>query len=212
MSKTPQLTLDSITFERDDCLLFSGICLSLDSGEILQIEGPNGVGKTTLLRIISTALMPTAGKLFWQGCDVVHHRQWYLQNLFFLGHLPGLKQSLSPIENLIWWRRIHRDCSPLKNKEILGSLGLCGYEDIPCYALSAGQQRRAVLARLLVTEAPLWILDEPFTAIDRQGVADLEALLIAHAQRGGMAVLSTHQDLGIANVRRFPLAASAGVV
>lgn len=208
LSQTPQLILDSIAFERDDCLLFSGICLSLESGEILQIEGPNGVGKTTLLRILSTALTPTAGKLFWQGSDVARHRQLYLQNLLFLGHLPGLKQSLSPTENLIWWRRIHRDNSPLKNEEILASLGLCGYEDTPCYALSAGQQRRAVLARLLVTEAPLWILDEPFTAIDKQGVADLETLLIAHARRGGMAVLSTHQDLGIANVRRFPLVAS----
>jgi heme exporter protein A len=212
LPQTPQLILDSIAFERDDSLLFSGICLSLESGDVLQIEGPNGVGKTTLLRILSTALMPTAGKLFWQGSDVARHRQLYLQNIMFLGHLPGLKQSLSPTENLVWWRRIHRDHSPLKNEEILGSLGLCGYEDIPCYALSAGQQRRAVLARLLVTEAPLWILDEPFTAIDKQGVADLEALLIAHARRGGMAVLSTHQDLGIANVRRFPLVASAEVV
>lgn len=212
MPQTPQLILDSIAFERDDCLLFSGICLSLESGEILQIEGPNGVGKTTLLRILSTALTPSAGKLFWQGSDVARHRQLYLQNLLFLGHLPGLKQSLSPTENLIWWRRTHRDRSLLKNEEILSSLGLCGYEDTPCYALSAGQQRRAVLARLLVTEARLWILDEPFTAIDKQGVADLEALLIAHARRGGMAVLSTHQDLGIANVRRFPLVPSVEVI
>lgn len=212
MFQTPQLTLDSIAFERDDRVLFSDICLSVESGDILQVEGPNGVGKTTLLRILSTALMPTAGKLFWQGIDVARHRQLYLQNLLFLGHLPGLKQPLSPIENLTWWRRIHRDNSPLKDEEILRSMGLCGYEDIPCYALSAGQQRRAVLARLLVTDAPLWILDEPFTAIDKQGVADLEVLLTAHARRGGMAVLSTHQDLGIANVRRFPLLAPVEIV
>lgn len=209
MSQAAILSLDAIAFERDDRVLFSGVSLSLAAGDILQVEGPNGAGKTTLLRIVATALNPTDGQLFWQGVEVSRQRQLYLQDLLFLGHLPALKQSLSPIENLQWWRRVHPDQSELDSMEVLARIGLQGYEDVPCYTLSAGQQRRAALARLLVTAARIWVLDEPFTAIDKQGVAELEALLVKHASRGGVVLLSTHQDVGIANIRRFSLAAMA---
>lgn len=195
----------SLAFERDDRLLFSEISVALEPGDILQVEGPNGCGKTTLLRIISTALNPTSGALFWRGKDISLHRQNYLHNLLFLGHLPGLKQSLSPEENLQWWRRLNANNSLLGNEEVLANMGLRGYEDVPCYTLSAGQQRRAALARLLITEAPLWVLDEPFTAIDKQGVAQLETLLKGHVKKGGVVILSTHQDLGIEGIRRLPL-------
>ncbi|MEZ5529985.1 MAG: cytochrome c biogenesis heme-transporting ATPase CcmA [Porticoccaceae bacterium] len=209
MSQAAILSLDAIAFERDDRVLFSGVSLSLAAGDILQVEGPNGAGKTTLLRIIATALNPTAGQLLWQGVEVSRQRQLYLQDLLFLGHLPALKQSLSPIENLQWWRRVHPDQSELDSMAVLARIGLQGYEDVPCYTLSAGQQRRAALARLLVTEARIWVLDEPFTAIDKQGVAELETLLVNHASRGGVVLLSTHQDVGIANIRRFSLATMA---
>ena len=199
------LTLKTLALERDDSLLFSDVSVSLESGDILQVEGPNGCGKTTLLRIITTALSPTFGQLLWQGQNVSRTRQDYLQNLLFLGHLPGLKQSLSPEENLIWWRRLNSSSGSLNNAEVLASIGLKGYEDVPCFYLSAGQQRRAALARLLITQAQIWVLDEPFTAIDKQGVAELEALLIEHAARGGIIVLSTHQDVGIESIKRLPL-------
>lgn len=191
-------------------MLFAGVSLTLQAGQILQVEGPNGAGKTTLLRIIATALAPTCGTLYWRGEDVNWHRQTYLQEMLFLGHLPGLKQSLSPLENLQWWRRMHPDQKRIDNGEILSRIGLRGYEDVPCYTLSAGQQRRAALARLLVTEAPLWVLDEPFTAIDKQGVSELETLLEEHARRGGIALLSSHQDLGVADLRRLSLADFVG--
>ncbi len=209
--QTVIFSLDSLAFERDDKLLFANINLAMSSGEIVQVEGPNGCGKTTLLRIISTALSPTSGELRWHGQPVTRCRLEYLQNLFFLGHQPGLKQSLSPEENLHWWRRMNTNDSQLGNREVLASIGLCGYEDVPCYTLSAGQQRRAALARLLITKAPLWVLDEPFTAIDKQGVAQLEQLLMGHVARGGMVVLSTHQDLGIDAVRRISLPLMAEV-
>ncbi|MDX2349161.1 MAG: cytochrome c biogenesis heme-transporting ATPase CcmA [Porticoccus sp.] len=204
-SQAAIFSLKSLAFERDDRLLFSGISVALEPGDILQVEGPNGCGKTTLLRIISTALNPTSGTLFWRGKDISLHRQNYLQNLLFLGHLPGLKQSLSPEENLQWWRRLNANNSLLSNEEVLASMGLRGYEDVPCFTLSAGQQRRAALARLLITEAPLWVLDEPFTAIDKQGVAQLETLLKGHVKKGGVVILSTHQDLGIEGIRRLSL-------
>lgn len=192
-------------------MLFSGVSVVLEAGDILQVEGPNGAGKTTLLRIIATALNPTEGRLLWCGEDVLRHRSDYLQNMLFLGHLPGLKQSLSPVENLQWWRRVHPDNSALASLDVLASMGLRGYEDVPCYTLSSGQQRRAALARLLVTDAPLWVLDEPFTAIDKQGVAVLENVLVQHAERGGIVVLSTHQDVGIQNIRRLQLTDMARV-
>lgn len=206
MSQAAVLSLDAIAFERDDNTLFSDVSAVLEAGDIFQVEGPNGAGKTTLLRIIATALTPTEGRLFWCGEDVLRHRSTYLQNMLFLGHLPGLKQSLSPVENLQWWRQVHPDTSSRESLDVLASMGLRGYEDVPCYTLSAGQQRRAALARLLVTDAPLWVLDEPFTAIDKQGVAELEDLLVQHAGRGGIVVLSTHQDVGIQNIRRLQLA------
>ena len=202
------LVLKALAFERDDSLLFSDVNVSLESGDILQVEGPNGCGKTTLLRIITTALSPTSGQLLWQGLDVSRARQDYLQNLLFLGHLPGLKQSLSPEENLVWWRRLNSNNCSFSNVEVLASIGLKGYEDVPCFNLSAGQQRRAALARLLITQAQIWVLDEPFTAIDKQGVAELEALLIEHAARGGIIILSTHQDVGIESIKRLSLTAN----
>lgn len=205
------LELSALAFERDDRLLFSGVNVSLESGDILQVEGPNGCGKTTLLRIITTALSASSGQLLWQGADISRVRQDYLQNLLFLGHLPGLKQSLSPEENLIWWRRLNSHNDSLSNLEVLARMGLQGYDDVPCFNLSAGQQRRAALARLLITKAPLWVLDEPFTAIDRQGVGELELLLMAHAEQGGMVILSTHQDLGIKEIKRLSLSSMVEV-
>lgn len=202
-----KLELKDLSFDRDDRLLFSDVCVVLESGDILQVEGPNGCGKTTLLRIITTALNPLSGQLLWQGKDVSRYRQSYLQNLLFLGHLPGLKQSLSPEENLVWWRRLNSSHRSFSNTQALARMGLQGYEDIPCFQLSAGQQRRAALSRLLITEAPLWVLDEPFTAIDKQGVNELETLLTAHAERGGIIILSTHQDLGIKGLKRLSLSA-----
>jgi len=205
------LELSALAFEWDDRLLFSDVSVSLKSGDILQVEGPNGCGKTTLLRIITTALSASSGQLLWQGKDISRVRQDYLQNLLFLGHLPGLKQSLSPEENLIWWRRLNSNSDSLSNSEVLAQMGLQGYEDVPCFNLSAGQQRRAALARLLIAEAPLWVLDEPFTAIDKQGVRELELLLAAHVEQGGMIILSTHQDLGIKEIKRLSLSSLAEV-
>ncbi|MEC9483962.1 MAG: cytochrome c biogenesis heme-transporting ATPase CcmA, partial [Halomonas sp.] len=168
----------SLGCERDDRWLFADLDLAVGAGEMLRVEGPNGSGKTTLLKILSGQLGDHAGELYWCDRPMRRERAAFLANLLYLGHAPGVKRALSPLENLAWYqaldgRRGHeRECMAA-----LEELGLLGYEDVPVAQLSAGQQRRVALARMVLTLRPLWVLDEPFTAIDRQGVAALEARL-----------------------------------
>ena len=201
------LTLRDIEFHRNENLLFSGINASLEFGDILQIEGPNGSGKTTLLRLITMALSPCLGEITWQGENITYIRERYLKNVLFLGHQPGLNESLSAEENLIWWRRLNKSNS-LSDSDALKRTGLIKYKSIACSHLSAGQVRRAALARLHVAEAKLWILDEPFSALDKEGSRELKILILDHLSRGGIVVLSTHHDLEIKNMKRISLVSS----
>lgn len=198
------LQCHNLAFERDDVPVFSGVSLSVEEGQIVQIVGQNGTGKTTLLRILTTALTPTAGTLFWSGKPLFKHRSEYLQSMLYLGHQPGIKHGLSPRENLSWLLKLH-PASIHDIDQTLEAVGLAGYEDTPAQILSAGQLRRVALAQLYITSARLWILDEPFTAIDRSGVTALEELMTAHLAKGGMIVLSTHQQLSIRDVKSLDL-------
>ena len=207
MPDTNIFALRNIEFHRNGNLLFSDISTSLESGDILQIEGPNGSGKTTLLRLITMALSPCLGEITWQGENVTHIREKYLKDVLFLGHQPGLNESLSVEENLIWWRRLNKSNS-LTDSDALKRTGLIGYKSISCSHLSAGQFRRAALARLHVAEAKLWILDEPFSALDKEGSSELKILLLEHLSRGGIVVLSAHHDLEIKNMKRISLVSS----
>ena len=207
MPDTNIFALRNIEFHRNGNLLFSDISTSLESGDILQIEGPNGSGKTTLLRLIAMALSPCLGEITWQGENVTHIREKYLKDVLFLGHQPGLNESLSVEENLIWWRRLNKSNS-LTDSDALKRTGLIGYKSISCSHLSAGQLRRAALARLHVAEAKLWILDEPFSALDKEGSSELKILLLEHLSRGGIVVLSAHHDLEIKNMKRISLVSS----
>lgn len=190
------LELRDIAFERDDRLLFSRLSEIVHPGDLLQVAGPNGAGKTTLLRILTTSLRPTAGALWFRGEPVDRQRDLYLANVLYVGHQPGIKGELTPLENLLWLQRLQGGlCRTADLEAALIRVGLAGYEDVPSHQLSQGQTRRVALARLYLSDAPLWILDEPFAAIDKQGVAHLEALFGQHCARGGAVVLSTHQDL-----------------
>lgn len=202
---TPLLELRNLHCERDERLLFSGLNLSLHPGAIVQVEGPNGSGKTTLLRLLTTTSLDYEGDILWRGEHLAQSRLDYLNHLLFVGHLPGIKKALSPRENLAWYNGInsgHQRCSV---EEALGEVGLFGFEDVPCHHLSAGQLRRVALARLFLTPAQMWVLDEPFTAIDKQGVANLERLMSEHAAGGGCVVLTTHQDLAMPQVQTLNL-------
>ena len=201
------MTVNDLRFERDDIAVINDACLTLDDGEILQIEGPNGSGKTTLLRILTTALQPNGGEILYQGQILSECRFDYLSNILFLGHQSALKLTLTAEENLSWiTSELPGSISVLNALE---RVGLRGYSDIPCHSLSAGQQRRVALARLLLSNAKIWFLDEPFAALDGQGVQFVEQCMERHVNGGGAVMLTTHQPIGMESVRRYSLVDSS---
>jgi heme exporter protein A len=185
--------------ERGGRQLFSGIELQLERGQLVQIEGANGAGKTSLLRIL-------AGLSRYGFSGSVERFAPQL----FLGHQSAVKGLLTPRENLAWHVAGEAGFSAEAIDAALAAVNLYGYEDVPSHALSAGQHRRVNLARLFLTRAPLWLLDEPFTAIDRAGVAALEARLLEHLQQGGGVLLTSHQPVAVAYpLLRLDLASGA---
>ena len=190
--------------ERDERTLFSGLSFTLNAGEWVQITGSNGAGKTTLLRLLTGLSRPDAGEVLWQGQPLHQVRDSYHQNLLWIGHQPGIKTRLTALENLHFY---HRDGDTAQCLEALAQAGLAGFEDIPVNQLSAGQQRRVALARLWLTRATLWILDEPFTAIDVNGVDRLTQRMAQHTEQGGIVILTTHRPLNVAEskIRRISL-------
>ncbi|USD40328.1 cytochrome c biogenesis heme-transporting ATPase CcmA [Vibrio sp. SCSIO 43135] len=191
------LEVKQLTAIRDERILFESLTFTIESGELVQIEGRNGTGKTTLLRIITGLGDRDEGTIYWNGEDIESNRDAFHQDLLFLGHQTGVKRELTAYENLNFYQTIHSKNNVTKETlyQALTTVGLAGREDVPVAQLSAGQQRRVALARLWLSEQKLWILDEPLTAIDKQGVKVLEALFLKHAEEGGIVMLTTHQDM-----------------
>ena len=201
------LAVENLYCERDDRVLFENVNFTLEEGEILQIEGQNGSGKTTLLRILCGLSSHFEGTVFWHGQDIGRVSSLLYQSLLYVAHHSGVKAALTAEENLKWMQQLQPVLDKGSISLALEKVGLYGYEDVPCHSLSAGQQRRVGLARLYMSNAPLWILDEPFTALDKQGVAEKEALIASHAVDGGGVVLTTHHDITIPgkNIRTINL-------
>ena len=195
MTTKAYLTVEDLQCIRDDRVLFEALNFTLTEGQLLQIEGHNGSGKTSLLRILCGLTFPTEGVVSWQGQDIQKTRSNYWASLLYVGHTSGIKADLTPLENLRMARTLGGIPTKTSLEEALIRVGLLGFEEVPTRTLSAGQQRRVALARLLLNEAQLWILDEPFTALDKTAIAHVEGWLNEHAQRGGIAVLTSHHPV-----------------
>jgi heme exporter protein A len=191
------LTVSRLTCERDHRYLFEELSFVVGAGELLQIEGGNGAGKTTLLRILGGLYTDFSGLVSWD----------LTSQPLYLGHKPGVKDLLSARENLTWLAGLQQAGIDVATvDQALAEVGLRGYEEVLCGAMSEGQRKRVNLARLYLLQAQAWILDEPFSAIDRQGVERLEARMQAHIDTGGVLIVISHQSLsGIAPMRSLRL-------
>ncbi len=203
------LEVSNLACSRGDHRLFSGLSFVLHPGQIMQVQGANGSGKTSLLRTLCGFLMPDEGTISWCGKDTRELDEDYYAEVLYLGHLNAIKDELSALENL----RISAGLSgiELDEKEALAALrrlGLRGRERLPAKVLSQGQRRRVALARLLVSDARLWILDEPLTALDVGAVALIQELVAEHLAREGMVIFTTHQPLEVAGVEMHGLSLS----
>jgi heme exporter protein A len=192
-------SVSNLSCSRGDKRLFSGVSFALQAGEWLHLEGDNGVGKTSLLRLACGLSALEQGEIQWQGQPVSRNSDEFRANLAYLGHQLALKEDLSPLENLVADAAIAgRALSLADAKSALAQLGLKGREHLPVRVLSQGQKRRSALARLLVSSAKLWILDEPFVALDAAAQNVLSEVINGHLNRQGMVLFTSHQMVKLA--------------
>jgi len=183
---------------RGERAVFAGLHFAVSAGGVLLLRGPNGSGKSSLLRCMAGLLAPTDGHLLWDGAPVTADPDAYRQRLRYLGHQDAVKPVLSVAENLLVWAQLYGALDLARATAALERLGIAHIADVPARLLSAGQRRRVALARLLLTPAPLWLLDEPANALDEDGVRRFAGIVAEHCAGGGLVVLSSHGDPGVA--------------
>ena len=186
--------------ERGGKTLFEGLNLSVSPGQSLHLQGDNGSGKTSLLRLLCGLAMPLAGQVLWAGQPTTQAREDFLRDMLYLGHALALKEGLSALENLHFAAALSgQPWVPDAAVQALYQMGLRGREHLPLQVLSQGQKRRVALARLGLSPARLWLLDEPFVALDSAACAVLQGLMQTHVARGGMVVFTSHQAVNLAS-------------
>jgi heme exporter protein A len=194
------LVAEDLACRRGERVVFVGVSFRLAAGGALVLTGANGSGKSSLLRLVAGLLPPAAGRLSWGAAPVADDPLGHRLRLHYLGHLDALKPAMTPREMLSFWAalrgsRLARSAPALD--EALAAFNLAAIADWPCRWLSAGQRRRAALARLVVAPAPLWLLDEPTSALDGDSQAELEQAIAAHRAIGGMVMLATHMPIAL---------------
>ena len=203
---TQSFQATDLTCVRGEQTLFANLSFTLTSGECLHVRGENGVGKTSLLRLLVGLAQPEQGQVTWNSSNIKNDYEAFHQELCFLGHRDALKEDLSALENLMMYAALGAiNLSHESALQYLWQFGLRGREDLPVHYLSAGQKKRVVLARIAMQGAPLWILDEPFNALDSQGVQGFIGLLENHSSQGGITVFTGHQDINIPGLKVLEL-------
>jgi len=193
---------------RGERQLFAGISFTLAAGDLLHIVGPNGCGKTSLLRVLCGLTLPETGAVFWEGRNVLRNRADFHAALCYIGHRESLKADLTAEENLVFQLGLHASLSQADIHGALERVGLTRARTVPARSLSAGQKRRVSLARALASGGRLWVLDEPYTNLDVAGRALVDGMMADHLAHGGLILLVAHQAHGVASgaTRRLELA------
>jgi len=207
------LEVSNLECIRGERRLFAGVGFRLDAGEMLYLQGANGSGKTSLLRMLCSLSPAEEGEIRWRGESIGKLGEDYRRELCYLGHHNAIKEDLTPLENLLASARLADEAlDEGAALDALEQVGLAGREDLACRYLSQGQKRRVALARLVNERRALWILDEPYVALDSTAIALVAELIGAHLQRGGLTVLTTHQAVAVAagRVRELVLEAVPG--
>lgn len=203
---TPMLQAHDLTCVRGEKTLFSNLNLAVTAGQCLHVRGANGVGKTSLLRLLAGLSKPETGKVLFSGSSIHQSSEVYRRQTVFLGHRDALKEDLTALENILMFAAL--DDVVLSTEQalvLLWRFGLKGREDLPVYCLSAGQKKRVLMARIVTRKARLWILDEPFNALDVGAVQILRNLIAEQLQNGGLVVLTSHQELLMPDLLVFDL-------
>jgi heme exporter protein A len=192
------LCVEKVHVWRGDRHVLRGVSLDVHPGELMHVSGPNGTGKTTLLRVVSGLLRPEKGSVAWQGRSIAATAAEYQSALAYASHEPALKSDLTALENLRFTVGLKRRVTIAELRSSLERTGVANCADLPARVLSAGQRRRVAMARVLAFRADLWLLDEPYTNLDGSGSSLLSALLAEHVGQGGVALVVAHHDLNVA--------------
>ncbi|WP_404398648.1 cytochrome c biogenesis heme-transporting ATPase CcmA [Idiomarina loihiensis] len=198
-TNSPLLHAEQLSSIRGGRVLFEELDFSVSAGQLWQVSGPNGAGKSSLLRILTGLLEPSNGVVYFDGQPLNRNWSEYCQQLLFIGHKAAVKGELSALENFHWQQQLS-SVQDVDAWDLLEKLGLLGLEDELTTRLSAGQQRRVALTRLWATQASLWILDEPFTALDVQGIALLQQRFVEHLEADGTIIFTSHQSLTLSGL------------